>query len=705
MRVCPRGTRTLQPSLLFAAALLSLGVACGGGTAPVLPAVSDQIAEVGTEFDLELQASDQAGDDISYTFSADIPGISSRATLTRSPAGTGIFRWTPIASDVGMWYFDFTATNSSKATTITVMINVKSAIGSDSAPIFREPLGTGTTLNLAVASCIDVSIVVDDETTTDVDIAQEDPTIDGATIMSTGDLMSTWHWCPSAEQIADDDRYTLILSADDHNNPKTILDYLIVLQSPNMQNCPGAPPVVTHTPMDQSTILDPVITATITDDVGLRQAPLLYYSYSDPGATPNVATMTQLTMALSTGDMQSGTWDVAIPNPVVTSPVGTTGDIYYVIDAEDNDDPSGNCDHTTQGPATGSYHMVVTNDGSGAAGLCNACAHDAQCGTGGNLCVRVGASQDSFCLQSCDGGAGECPTGYSCSASALTSVDGTMGRQCTPDTSSCAAGGVCVDDMYEPNDSRSEASANPAFAPGTYMATSCPAAGGTSDNEDWYKIVTTGTEDRVNINLTGMDSTNLDLGLYKSNGDKVTASTSSTSNEQISECLHGATYYIRVYTANEGTNNYTLEWDKTPETCITTCTDDSNEDDDTRSQARIILTDDYTSTGDVICPNDDDFFHVSLATGSVMTVDLTFDQTSEAGNLDLHLLDATGNDLTPCSPASPATCTAADGQGDVSNEHYVFTTPAGCDNDCDYYVVVRGFNGATNSYSIHIGVQ
>ena len=107
----------------------------------------------------------------------------------------------------------------------------------------------------------------------------------------------------------------------------------------------------------------------------------------------------------------------------------------------------------------------------------------------------------------------------------------------------------------------------------------------------------------------------------------------------------------------------------------------------------------------MICPNDDDFFHVSLATGSVMTVDLTFDQTSEAGNLDLHLLDATGNDLTPCSPASPATCTAADGQGDVSNEHYVFTTPAGCDNDCDYYVVVRGFNGATNSYSIHIGVQ
>ena len=707
MRLCPRVTRTLQSSrqLALVAALLSLGIACGGGAAPVLPAVADQLAEVGTEFDLELHASDQTGDDISYSFSADIPDISSRATFTRSPAGTGIFRWTPVASDVGMRYFDFTATNSSSATTITVMINVKSAIGSDSAPIFREPLGTGTTLNLAVASCIDVTIVVDDETTTSVDIAQEEPVIDGATITSTGDLMATWHWCPTPQQIADDDRYTLILSADDQSNPKTILNYLIVLQSPTMMNCPGAAPAITHAPMDQSTILDPVITASISDDLGLKQAPLLYYSSSDPGATPNVANMTQLTMALSSGDMQNGTWDIAIPNPVVTSPVGTTGDIYYVIDAQDNDDPSGNCDHTTQGPATGSYHMVVTNDGSGAAGLCNACAHDAQCGTGGDLCVRVGTSQDSFCLQSCDGGAGECPTGYTCSAAAVSSVDGATGRQCTPDTGSCDAGGVCVDDAYEPNDSRSQASANPAFVPGTYTATSCPAAGGTADNEDWYRIVTTGTEDRVNINLTGMDTTDLDLGLYRSNGDKVTSSTSSTSNEQISECLHGATYYIRVYAANEGTNNYTLEWDKSPETCVTTCTDDSNEDDDTRSQARIVLSNDFSSSSDVICPNDDDFYHVFLDTGNVMTVDLTFNQQSDAGDLDLHLIDATGTDLTPCGPDNLDGCTAANGQGNVSNEHYVFTTPAGCDSTCDYYVVVRGFNGATNAYSIHIGVQ
>ena len=111
------------------------------------------------------------------------------------------------------------------------------------------------------------------------------------------------------------------------------------------------------------------------------------------------------------------------------------------------------------------------------------------------------------------------------------------------------------------------------------------------------------------------------------------------------------------------------------------------------------------SSSDVICPIDDDFYHVFLDTGNVMTVDLTFNQQSDAGDLDLHLIDATGTDLTPCGPDNLDGCTAANGQGNVSNEHYVFTTPAGCDSTCDYYVVVRGFNGATNAYSIHIGVQ
>ena len=55
--------------------------------------------------------------------------------------------------------------------------------------------------------------------------------IDGAQLSVTGGLDATWQWCPTAAQIAAANRYTLTLSADDGENPKTIKDYVIVLGS------------------------------------------------------------------------------------------------------------------------------------------------------------------------------------------------------------------------------------------------------------------------------------------------------------------------------------------------------------------------------------------------------------------------------------------------------------------------------------------
>jgi hypothetical protein len=50
----------------------------------------------------------------------------------------------------------------------------------------------------------------------------------------------------------------------------------------------------------------------------------------------------------------------------------------------------------------------------------------------------------------------------------------------------------------------------------------------------------------------------------------------------------------------------------------------------------------------------------------------------------------------------PATCTAAQGQGASSNEHYSFTAPAACASLCTYYVAVHGWRSSQNSYSISI---
>ena len=95
------------------------------------------------------------------------------------------------------------------------------------------------------------------------------------------------------------------------------------------------------------------------------------------------------------------------------------------------------------------------------------------------------------------------------------------------------------------------------------------------------------------------------------------------------------------------------------------------------------------------------------ATTSQPSVGMYLDEqpiTTIQGNLDVHLYDSTGVDLTPCSPASPGTCNLNNGQSADSNEHYVFTAPAACSSLCTYYVVVRGWDDSENQYDIRIEV-
>jgi hypothetical protein len=80
--------------------------------------------------------------------------------------------------------------------------------------------------------------------------------------------------------------------------------------------------------------------------------------------------------------------------------------------------------------------------------------------------------------------------------------------------------------------------------------------------------------------------------------------------------------------------------------------------------------------------------------------------SSFTGDLDLHLYDSPTHDLWPCSPDDAAGCTAAHGQSGDANEHAEYTVPSGtCQSGCDYYVVVRGWDGDTNTYGITLTVQ
>jgi hypothetical protein len=677
---------------------LATAVACGpSGRAPQLSRLADQVAQVGTELTINLDGTDPDGDRLSYGFhAADTGDLSGHADITESPSGTGVFRWTPLGGDVGPHAFDFTVSDGNYTTTVTIHIDVRSAIGAATAPVFRQPLGSGTTIDLASQPCVDLDLMIDDEDSATVKISQDEPLIDGAELRAGDGHTATWHWCPTREQQAEA-RYTLVLGADDGDNPRTVKNYLVVLRGGSGTSCPGTAPVISHTARDVSSILDLTFDATITDDKGLKDAPLLYVSMTPPATPPDLSHMTQLTMAPVSGDRTSGVYRVSAPNPVAQRPSGTRQTLYYVVVAADDDDALGSCDHVTTSPV---YTMAVTSTGTANLPMCAACTSDAQCGTG-DECVRMGATGASYCLQACGAG---CPSGSTCSTAPVASVDGKAALQCVPQSGSCELSTTtCADDTWEVNDTRSDASHNPALTPDLYDLVSCPSTTSTTRaNDDWYKLVVA-SDQRVDLQLAGGPETDLDLHLYHSDGTVVTASTSFDPDEEISTCLPAATYYVKVNGYGSARNAYLLSYDTRAEACNTACVDDAREDDDTYSQARLAYAG-YTSTGNAICPGDDDWYKVTLFTGDVLTVDLTFTQTTATQDLDLHLYK-NSIDLTPCDTTHPSTCTTAHGQSGGSNEHTTFTTPAGCTAGCDYDVVVRGYNRSSNTYGIAIGIR
>ncbi|MBL4632231.1 MAG: PPC domain-containing protein [Kofleriaceae bacterium] len=685
---------SISPILL----LIALA-ACGpSSSAPVLQQVNDQLVAVNQELVIPLSASDEDGDEIFYSFSSSVPEIYSRATLNRLPVGTSEFRWTPEARDVGTWFFDFEASDGQGSDTITIQIEVRSAVGGNSAPKFIHPQGSGTTLDLEVSQCIALQVEVSDSDSSMVTLAQAVPRIEGATLDNISGHEATWNWCPSEAQIAADDRYTLLLSADDGDNPVTLHPYLVVLRSPLKPNCPGDPPVITHSAEDISSLTGLRVEATITDDVGLKKEPLLYYSSAQPSVPPDFSQMIQLTME-EVGD--SSLWFADVPNPVVGQAVGSTADIYYIMVADDDDDAMGDCDHRISAPVTGSFKMTVTNpSGMGGAALCESCTADVQCGESGDLCVVVGSSSSSFCLEDCS--ATTCPDDYECSATPVASVDGATGRQCIPVSQDCSdpSGTLCADDAAENNDSRLEAETNPVLAADTaHMFVSCPALSGVGDDEDFYQIVIA-EEALVDVSLIGASVSDLDLALQSDTGGVVQSSVSLQSAEMVSACLQPGTYYLRVYAFSPEENPYTLSYTVTPQSCsILSCQDDVNEDDDDAASAQVpdLSQGPVTLASQEICDGDADWYAIPLTAMQLVSVDLTFAAQSN-GDLDVHFYSPASVDLTPCSPTTVNSCDATNGQSATANETAIFeATSAGT-----YFVVIQGFDDDENSYTIRL---
>ncbi|MEZ4446857.1 MAG: pre-peptidase C-terminal domain-containing protein [Polyangiaceae bacterium] len=672
--------------------------ACGGNTPPELSPIADQRAAINTELILTLSATDADGDPLTFEFSADLPNIATRARLETDGSEARFF-WTPLVSDIGSQEFVFSV--SDEASTVRRDAVIEVAAGEGTAPVFVQPLGNGTTLDLRQSACVEVPVAVSDPDTPGVTLGQEEPVIPGAELSQEAELNGTWSWCPSKDQVAADDRYSLVLSADDFDNDKTLKDYLVVLRSGDGADCPGTPPTVDHTPEDWSSVNDLTILAEVTDPEGLKYEPLLYYSTKPPADPPQLGSMTQLTMILLDGDMKSGVWGADVPNPVATDGPGASAKLHYVIAATDNDDPDGPCDHTTQVPATGNYTIDVQNPGgTGGKALCESCTADVQCGDSNDLCIFF--DNALHCLQGCTGDT-DCPTGSYCSFGTFTSVNNAVGKQCVPASFSCTETPPpgCVDDNLENNDSLSQAQGKPPLAQGSHEnLVSCPGQGG--DDEDWYRLVVP-QAGQLDALLVGGSTTDLDLALYTSSGTLVVKSDSLTSSETFDTCVSAGTYYLRVYAFGTGQNSYSLDWELSPGPCLGSCSDDSNEDDDDPLDARSVDLNlgTYTSTTQAICSGDEDWFAVPMFSGETLYASLDFVQSTPQEDLDLWIFDSNGVNLTGCDESTPLGCDPLNGQSGTSDEHMTWPIPT----TGTYYVVVHGWAGSENLYDVCIGLS
>jgi hypothetical protein len=314
----------------------------------------------------------------------------------------------------------------------------------------------------------------------------------------------------------------------------------------------------------------------------------------------------------------------------------------------------------------------------------------------------------TYCLEACGT---SCPSGYTCSAGNIYSVDGAQAPQCVPINGSCTAPmAACEDDMNEDDDNMSQASANGAadglFSDGYIYATLCPKPiqppSGSKADDDWRQLKLT-KDTLIDMYLSGTGEADIDLVLYNSSGALVSKSTTLGYEEQIAQkCLKAGTYYVKVNGFDNARTEYSLDYlptDPMGGSC-STCVDDTSEDDNTFGQARVPTAFPYTSNNNKICPDNDDWYKVPATAGKKIIIDLT--QTDAAGgDLDVHLYSGQFTDEWPCSFDDPSGCDPAHGQSASSPEHAEFTAPA----TQDYYVVIRGFNHASNGYNLTIKVQ
>ncbi|MCC7537718.1 MAG: PPC domain-containing protein [Deltaproteobacteria bacterium] len=505
-RAGPR--RTIGAALALGVALLaSIGCDPSPGLTVLKP--NDATVAVNETLRLPIGASNPDGTPLSWSFRSDVPDIERVARISGTSMGAE-FVWTPLASQLGTHVVTFVAEGDGETSSASATIDVVTS--ADSAPTFLQP-GSGRSYDVSITPCIDVDVEVRDDDDLVIDIRQRPPDIVGGRLDLTGDKTALFHWCPSDDQLAASERYTLRLEADDYTHAPVPHDFVMVLRRQTAPGCPGtAPSIAVVSPAPGARVTSGAafeVLADVQDDVGVRDAPVLHWSLTPPAApdSPDLSTFELVPFAPVEGNL----WSAHVSLPIEA---GSEATVHYVIEATDNDDVTGTaCDHRTQ-TAVGTFVAVATG-GGGTQPPCAPCLSDAECADG------------------------------VCAATTATGITG-----CGPATLDCG-GSMCVDDDIVDNDTFGRAEPLPF---GATAATVCP-----GDDDYWSFLVF--DRERLTATLTLDPGTgDLDLQLLDEAGVVVRTSAGTGSTETIEhDVVEGGAYVLRVYGFLDASGGYLID--------------------------------------------------------------------------------------------------------------------------------------------------
>jgi hypothetical protein len=596
----------------------SIAMGCPSGDQPTILPIERSVARVNETLIIDIQVANPGSLPIRYRFepTRSIPAIDSVTTINGSTS-SGELRWTPLTSHVGLHELTITIASPSGQVYDTETAIVEVMPSSDAAPVFIEP-GAGGTYDLARDPCVRFRVEIRDDDSPTVGIQGRVGALPaGATVTSDGAKSAAFEWCPTSDQIAASSRWTIGLEADDTDHPAVPHDYVVVLRGGGGSNCMGAPPVIeVLSPAGGDRVTSGAgyeVRARVTDDVGLRDAPILYWTTETPSdpSRPDVTLFEQALFEQATGD------EFVARVPSLGLAVGEEREVFIVLSATDNDDAAGTlCDQNSD-TALGSFFAVGGMGGSLSA--CDSCSASIECTSG----VCAPSSGGAVCLDACTG---TCAGGLTCSS--VTTSEGSRTMACTgaDGSVSLACTTACVNDPNEPNNTSAQATTLRTGFAGQIC----------SGDHDIYAIPAATRGAQVEVTLSGFRSMNgdLDLRLTNAAGAILGSSAGVTDMERVTYCApNGDPLYADVFGFDGAQNPYDIALVVRPAGC---CINDANEPDDSALTGRLVTGTDFDGT---LCADDNDYRTFNVAAPSTVRVQVI---PAADAIVDIELFDAAG---------------------------------------------------------------